>query len=85
VGQVTRRKKLGFVMGAAAMVASGVYAGSPAGAAFPGINGKIACASNRDGNFEIYTFNPNGTELEATRLTFNPATDGRPRTAPTAG
>lgn len=79
MGQVTRRKKLGFVMGAAAMVASGVYAGSPAGAAFPGINGKIACASNRDGNFEIYTFNPNGTELEATRLTFNPATDGRPR------
>jgi len=68
-----------LVLGAAAMVATGVYAGSPAGAAFPGVNGKIACASNRDGNFEIYTFDPNGTELNATRLTNNTVNDGRPR------
>ena len=37
-----------------------VAAVSPAEAAFPGQNGKIAFTSNRDGNLEIYTMNPNG-------------------------
>jgi WD40 repeat protein len=45
----------------------------PAGAAFPGQNGKIAFTSNRDGNFEIYTMNPNGQGVD--RLTNNPAED----------
>jgi TolB protein len=35
--------------------------------AFPGSNGKIAFATNRDGNYEIYTMNPDGTGQ--TRLT----------------
>ncbi len=78
-GRVRGRKRLGVAMGAAAILASGVYASAPAGAAFPGTNGKIACATNRDGNFEIYTFNPNGTELEPTRLTNNTFNDSRPR------
>jgi hypothetical protein len=33
---------------------------SPAGAAFPGRNGRIAVPSNRSGNFELWTVKPNG-------------------------
>jgi WD40-like Beta Propeller Repeat len=36
-------------------------ASEPAQAAFPGTNGKIAFVTNRDGNEEIYTMNPDGT------------------------
>jgi Tol biopolymer transport system component len=63
-----------------AIVASGVASTTlPAGAAFPGTNGVIACATNRTGNFEIFTFLPNGPEGNPTNITFNPAVDGRPR------
>jgi Tol biopolymer transport system component len=44
---------------------------TPAGAAFPGSNGKIAFESNRDVGgtaLEIYTMNPDGSEVR--RLTF---------------
>jgi hypothetical protein len=33
----------------------------PASAAFPGLNGKIAFESNRDGNNEIYVMNSDGS------------------------
>jgi dipeptidyl aminopeptidase/acylaminoacyl peptidase len=52
----------------------------PAGAAFLGQNGKIAFASNRDGNREIYTMNSNGTGL--VRLTNNPKGDHYPDWSP---
>jgi hypothetical protein len=52
----------------------------PAGAAFPGENGKIAFESNRDGNAEIYTMNPNGQGID--RLTNNPAGDFFPSWSP---
>jgi hypothetical protein len=39
----------------------------PAGAGFPGSNGNIAFASDRDGNFEVYSMNPDGSGQ--TRLT----------------
>src|SRR5215210_7256925 len=52
----------------------------PAGAAFPGQNGKIAFQSNRDGNSEIYTMNATGTALD--RLTNNHATDSEPAWSP---
>jgi hypothetical protein len=42
-------------------------------AAFPGTNGKIAFQSDRDGNYEIYVMNADGTGQ--TRLTNNPAAD----------
>jgi len=38
--------------------------GKPAEAAFPGQNGKIAFTSERDGNEEIYSMNPNGQGLD---------------------
>jgi Transporter associated domain len=34
---------------------------SPAGAAFPGRNGRIVVPSNRSGNFELWTVKANGT------------------------
>ena len=46
---------------------------SPAIAAFPGANGKIAFNTNRDGNLEVYVMNPDGTN--PMRLTNNPAVD----------
>lgn len=46
---------------------------NPAGAAFPGPNGKVLFESNREGNFEIYTMRPDGTGL--TNITNHPAAD----------
>jgi hypothetical protein len=45
-------------------------------ATFPGENGKIMFFSDRDGNAEIYTMNPDGSEQ--TRLTENDASDLEP-------
>lgn len=42
-------------------------------AAFPGLNGKIAFQSNRDGNYEIYVMDPDGANQ--TRLTYSPGED----------
>ena len=42
-------------------------------ATFPGENGKIVFFSNRDGNEEIYTMNPDGSGQM--RLTENDASD----------
>jgi len=41
---------------------------------------KIAFVSNRDGNYEIYVMNPNGSEQ--TRLTYNDADDTEPSWSP---
>jgi Tol biopolymer transport system component len=49
-------------------------------AAFPGINGKIAFASDRDGNYEIYVMNADGTNQ--TRLTFNNTDEKSPAWSP---
>jgi Tol biopolymer transport system component len=38
-----------------------VVAVRPAHSAYPGQNGKIAFETNRDGNLEIYSMNPDGT------------------------
>ena len=46
----------------------------------PGLEGKIAFASDRDGNFEIYVMNADGTGQ--VRLTDNPADDGWPSWSP---
>lgn len=48
-------------------------AAGPAQATFPGENGRIAYETDRDGNFEIYRVNNNGTG--DTRLTTNTAAD----------
>src|SRR3712207_7477177 len=48
----------------------------PAGAAFPGKNGKIVFSTNRDGNYEIYTMNTDRSGLQ--RLTNHPRDDTDP-------
>ena len=53
----------------------GAWAGT-----FPGENGQIAFDSFRDGNFEIYVMNPDGSEQ--TRLTNNEAFDVVPSWSP---
>lgn len=45
----------------ALMIAAVIGSARPALAAFPGSNGKIASASSREGDFEIFTVNPDGT------------------------
>lgn len=55
-------------------------ADSPASAAFPGANGKIAFYSNRDGNYEIYAMSADGSSQ--VRLTNNAATDSDPVWSP---
>ena len=52
----------------------------PALAAFPGMNGKVAFESNRDGNVEIYVMNGDGSGQ--TNLTNNPAADDDPAFSP---
>jgi Tol biopolymer transport system component len=47
---------------------------------FPGPNGQIAFASNRDGNFEIYTMSEDGSD--ETRLTEEDANDFDPSWSP---
>jgi TolB protein len=53
---------------------------APAQAAFPGANGKLAYDSDADGDFEIYTVNPDGTGK--TKLTNNSARDVNPAWSP---
>jgi len=52
----------------------------PARAAFPGVNGKIAFMSDRDGDCEIWVVNADGSGL--TQLTFNSAFDAEPVWSP---
>jgi Tol biopolymer transport system component len=55
-------------------------AGGPTSAAVPGKNGRIAFASLRDGNYELYAMQADATDV--TRLTRNPAADIHPAWSP---
>jgi Tol biopolymer transport system component len=80
---IVRRPLVAMVGSAAALVGSSlVWHASPVQAAFPGGNGVIACASFRDGDSEIFTFSPSGTEQGVKQLTFNTSSESRPRYSP---
>jgi Tol biopolymer transport system component len=71
---------LRVVVAAGLLALVALLAAQHASAAFPGKNGRIAFASSRDGNFEIYSMNSNGSGV--TRLTNNPGTDTQPAVSP---
>lgn len=56
---------------------------SPAGATSPGPNGRIAFASNRDGNSELYSVNPDGGAER--RLTWTMQMEQSPAWSPNGG
>ena len=68
------------VLVALALVAGLVATVGRAHGAYPGANGKIAFETNRDGNEEIYSMNPDGSEL--VNLTQDPAFDRDPAWSP---
>ena len=69
-----------LALGVCFLIAAGGRPATPAQAAFPGQNGKIAFTSYRDGNAEIYVMEPDGSN--ETRLTFNEASDAEPAWSP---
>jgi dipeptidyl aminopeptidase/acylaminoacyl peptidase len=73
-------RALGVIL-ACVLLAAGVFAmPRSAGGAYPGANGKIAFETNRDGNLEIYSMNPDGSGQ--TNLTNDPAEDTDPVWSP---
>lgn len=68
---------LAAALAAAVLADSGV---SPARAAFPGANGKIAFSSDRDANSEVYVMDADGSGQ--TNLSNNPAFDEAPAWSP---
>jgi TolB protein len=60
----------------AVLLLASLLVASPAQAAFPGENGRIVFYSLRDGNGEIYSANPDGSD--PVNLTNNPAFDATP-------
>ena len=51
----------------------GLLGASPALGAFPGANGRIAFVSDRDGDYEVYTMNTDGSGVS--QLTNNDTVD----------
>ena len=62
------------------LLLNGLRPATPARAAFPGVNGQIAFASNRDGDDEIFVMNPDGTGQ--TQLIHNTAAEFHPAWSP---
>src|SRR5436190_4380861 len=73
----TGRRRLAVASGVAAataiLLAAFLFHGDAARATLPGANGKIAFSSDRDGNFEVYVMNADGSDQ--TRLTNAPGRD----------
>ena len=65
---------------AVALFASALFSAPTADAAFPGQNGKIAFETYRDGDYEIYSMDADGTNQ--TRLTNSSNTDTDPAWSP---
>ena len=69
-----------MVLSSVLLVAGVLTALERAQAAYPGANGRIAFETTRDGNFEIYSMNPDGSDQ--VNLTRDPAEDTDPVWSP---
>lgn len=78
--RITNVIRTGLLVGAVAFGSLALPTPSASAGTFPGANGQIAFSSNRDGNYEIYVMNPDGSNLE--RLTNDPASDLSPAWSP---
>ena len=65
---------------AALLLTSLVTAIGPARGAYPGTNGRVAFETNRDGNLELYSMDPDGSDQ--VNLTDDPAEDTDPVWSP---
>jgi len=74
---------LAILLAAVAIVAAGTLAvgARPARAAYPGTNGKIVYPSDRDGDYDLYIRNADGTG-KPQRLTNAPGEDTSPSWQP---
>src|SRR5215213_10579598 len=73
---MSRARRTLAVLGMATFAICGYVPAVPAAGSAGTYGGKIAFRSNRDGNYEIYVMNANGSN--PTRLTNNPAVDANP-------
>lgn len=74
------RKAVAGMVGGATLATTLVVGSPSAGAIVPGPNGRIAFESNRTGNNEIFTMNPDGSAL--VNVTRHPANDVFPAWSP---
>ena len=78
---LVNRSFFAMVVGFAVLVAAGLASATgPAQAAFAGDVGKIAFASDREGNWDIFVMNADGSGQ--TNITNSPASEIRPRWSP---
>lgn len=75
-GAIERSRWLGAALLMVVVVFTTTVATMPARAAFPGANGRLVFASDRDGNSEIYSMNPDGSGIR--NLTHHAAADYAP-------
>jgi hypothetical protein len=80
-----RRFPLTVVLLAAAVVAVLALGPGPAESAFPGANGKIAFTSNRDGNWDIYVMNADGSHPTNLTKDWAASSDDHPAWSPDGG
>ena len=78
--QQSGRGRVATAIAGLAIVIGFLAAVGPAQGAYPGANGRIAFESNRDGNLEIYSMNPDGSDQ--VNLTNDPAEDPDPVWSP---
>jgi TolB protein len=61
------------IMSTLLVLATMLFSAGSASATFPGKNGRIAFVANRNGSWQLYTMNPDGSDIK--RITDLPATD----------
>jgi hypothetical protein len=74
------RRQIALLGGAvlAAILAVAIGAGERAGAVVPGTNGMIAFTTDRDGNYDVYVMDADGSTPDPAGLPTGPGSPSRP-------